>query len=263
MNIQVLVATMNRQDHALLEEMNIQTDAIVGNQCDRNEIEKFQYRGRTVEWFSFAERGVGLNRNNALMRATEDILLFADDDVVYCDGYEKTIQQFYALHTDADVVIFNFKKRRNGGEFQDTVKKSGRVGRKSITSFGTYCITVRRESLFFANVFFHLQFGGGARYSCGEDSIFLQDCIRNRLRVYTCRDTIGVLDHGASTWFSGYDDKFFFDKGILFFKIAPLVSRALALYHCGKHRREYDEYGWFRAYKQMCAGIRYKKEKQR
>ena len=123
MNVQVLIATMNRQDHALLDQMNIQTDAIVGNQCDRNEIERFQYRGRIVEWLSFSERGVGLNRNNTLMRATGDILLFADDDVVYLDGYEKTIQQFYAAHPDADVVIFNFRKRRNGGEFRNIVKK--------------------------------------------------------------------------------------------------------------------------------------------
>lgn len=263
MNVQVLIATMNRQDHALLDQMNIQTDAIVGNQCDRNEIERFQYRGRTVEWLSFSERGVGLNRNNTLMRATGDILLFADDDVVYLDGYEKTIQQFYAAHPDADVVIFNFRKRRNGGEFRNIVKKTGRVGRKSVTGFGTYCITARRDPLFFANVFFHLQFGGGARYSCGEDSIFLQDCIRNKLRVYTCKETIGVLDHGASTWFSGYDDKFFFDKGVLFFRIAPFTSRILALYHCRKHRREYAAYGWVRAYRQMCKGITFKKGNQR
>lgn len=262
MNVQVLIATMNRRDYALLDEMNIQTDAIVGNQCDRNTIEEFAYKGRTIKWLSFAEKGVGLNRNNTLMRATGDILLFADDDVVYSDGYERIITQFYEAHADADIVIFNFKKRRNGGEFQNIVKKNGRVGRKGVSRFGTYCITAKRESLFFANIFFHLQFGGGAQYSCGEDSIFLQDCIKNKLKVYTCKKTIGMLDHGESTWFSGYDDKFFFDKGILFFKVAPSVSYALSLYHCCKHRCDYREYGWLRAYKQMCKGIRYVKGPQ-
>ena len=35
------------------------------------------------------ERGIGLSRNTALMRATADIILFADEDVTYKDGYAK------------------------------------------------------------------------------------------------------------------------------------------------------------------------------
>ena len=87
MTLQVLVATMHQKDHSLLERMNIQCDAIVINQCDRDEIERFQFRGHDILWMSLKERGVGLSRNTALMRATADILLFADDDVVYNDGW--------------------------------------------------------------------------------------------------------------------------------------------------------------------------------
>jgi hypothetical protein len=43
--VQVLIASMNQVDHSLLSKMNIQTDAIVGNQCDKNEIETFTYGG--------------------------------------------------------------------------------------------------------------------------------------------------------------------------------------------------------------------------
>ena len=41
MTLQVLVATMHQTDHSLLEKMNIQSDAIVVNQCNRNEVERF------------------------------------------------------------------------------------------------------------------------------------------------------------------------------------------------------------------------------
>ena len=57
MNIQALIATTNQNDHSLLDKMNIQTDAIVGNQCSRNEIEIFDYNNHSVKWLSFAEKG--------------------------------------------------------------------------------------------------------------------------------------------------------------------------------------------------------------
>lgn len=259
MKVQVLVATMNQTDYSLLEKMNIQTDAIIGNQCDRNEITEIEYKNRTVKWMSFDERGVGLNRNNTLMRATEDILLFADDDVVYMDGYEETIVEFYKSHPDADVVIFNFKMKRGDNAFFERVKKEGRVGRRAATKYGTYCISARREKIRFANVFFHMDFGGGAKYSSGEDSVFLQDCCRKKLKIYATKAMIGVLDHGESTWFKGYNDKYFFDKGVLFSTLFPVAGYLYALVHCVRKRKKYQTYGLKKAYWQMCKGIRYRK----
>lgn len=76
MKIQVLVATMNQTDHSLLNKMNIRTDAIIGNQCDRNEIEDFVWNGHKVKYLSFAERGVGLNSNSILVFSVFDDLLY-------------------------------------------------------------------------------------------------------------------------------------------------------------------------------------------
>ena len=58
MTLQVLIATMHQTDHSLLEKMNIQSDAIVINQCDRDEVERFTYKGHSVLWMSLNERGV-------------------------------------------------------------------------------------------------------------------------------------------------------------------------------------------------------------
>ena len=107
MKIQVLVAAMNQTDFSLIKKMNIKTDAIVGNQCDRNLIEKIDIGEQSVLYLNFAERGVGLNRNNALMRADGDICLFADDDMIYTDDYVEIIERAYKEIPDADVIIFN------------------------------------------------------------------------------------------------------------------------------------------------------------
>ena len=259
MKIQVLVATMNQYDYSLLEKMNIQTDAIVGNQCDCNEIEYFDYQGHDIAWYSFAERGVGLNRNNTLMRATGDIVLFADDDVVYVDGYEKIVLDYYISHPKADVVIFNFHMKRGETSFYDRVTKEGRVTKKRATKYGTYCISAKKDKLQFANIYFHLNFGGGAKYSSGEDTIFLQECISKKLNVYATKLTIGILDHGDSTWFKGYNDKFFFDKGVLYYLLNRKLGGLFAVYHCIKHRKKYKTYGWYNALKQMYRGFKHAK----
>src|SRR5690625_6873364 len=57
-----------------------QTDAIVVNQSNKNEITEFSYRNKKVKYISFNERGVGLSRNNALMRASGDICLMRSEE---------------------------------------------------------------------------------------------------------------------------------------------------------------------------------------
>ena len=93
MDLQVLVATMNQREYSLPEKMNIRSDAIIGNQCDRNEVIEINYEGYRIKYLSFAETGVGLNRNNALMRATADICVLADDDQIFVDGYEEVCRR--------------------------------------------------------------------------------------------------------------------------------------------------------------------------
>ena len=107
--VQVLVAAMNQVDHSLLNKLNIQSDAIVGNQCCHNSIEHFTWgdNNYNITYLNFNEHGVGLNRNNALMRATGEICMFADDDMVYCDNYPKIVEECFSQHNRADVIIFN------------------------------------------------------------------------------------------------------------------------------------------------------------
>ena len=111
MRIQVLVAAMNQRDHSLIKKMNIRTDAIVGNQCSFNSVEKFNVGEQQIQYLNFAERGVGLNRNNALMRADADVCLFADDDMVYEDNYVEIIEKAFRENPYADVIVFNLREK--------------------------------------------------------------------------------------------------------------------------------------------------------
>ncbi len=234
MKIQVLAAAMNQSDHSLIEKMNIRTDAIIGNQCDRNSVEEFQINGHTIKYLNFNERGVGLNRNNSLIRATGDILVFADEDEVFADNYDGIIKKAYSELPDADAIIFNistigdfaFAGRRSNNEIR-------RVRFYNCFNYGTVRLTVRNDSVTSCNITFHRQFGGGAPYSSGEDSLFIADLLKNRLKVYTYPAVIATVDQTESTWFKGYTKKYFYDKGAFFsalpYKCGRLLCTALLL----------------------------------
>ena len=80
MKTDIIVATMNCNPEDLIKKMGIQSSAIIANQCNINAVKEINYNGNKIHVLNFAERGVGLNRNNAIMRSWADICIMADDD---------------------------------------------------------------------------------------------------------------------------------------------------------------------------------------
>jgi len=215
MTLQVLVSTMNQNDYKLLDDMNISTDAIVINQCDKNMIEKFEYKKHCVKWLSLSERGIGLSRNTALMRADGDILLFADDDVRYSDNYGHKVIAFFENHPDVDVAVFNFQSLNpQRPEFVNI--KERRLNLFNCLKYGAIRIAVRKNAVLTSNVNFSLMFGGGAPYQAGEDNLFLTNCIQKKLKVVASNIMLGTVKQETSTWFKGYNEGYYFDRGALF-----------------------------------------------
>ncbi|MBE6843404.1 MAG: glycosyltransferase family 2 protein [Ruminococcus sp.] len=256
MNIQVLVATMNQCDYSLLEQMNIHTNAIVVNQCDKNTVEDLEYNYHSVKWLSFYERGVGLSRNNALMRAEADVIMFADDDMIFVDDYDKIVEEAYEKIPKADVIIFDLIYPDNQ---RKPIKKIEKLSARKCMRFGAARISAKLSSLRINGISFNLCFGGGARFSCGEDSLFLMECIRKGLKIYSYPRVIANLIDRESTWFKSYNDKFFFDKGVLFALLYPNLCNVYAIIHCVKQHKRYSEYGFLASYRQIRKGIRYRK----
>ena len=100
MGIQMLVSAVKQDVKTLAERMNIETDAIIINQCDSFGYEEYEHKECRIRCYSLKERGVGLSRNNALMRADDEICVFADEDIVYESGYVKRIEEAFASHPE-------------------------------------------------------------------------------------------------------------------------------------------------------------------
>lgn len=253
MKLEVLVAAMNQTDYSLVDKMKITTDVIVGNQCDKNEIVELKRGNNSVRYLSFNERGVGLNRNNTLMRSNGDILLFADDDMVYEENYEQVVLEAFQQNPDADVLIFNIKE---AVQTRYIIKKKLRVKWHNFMRFGAVRIAVKRKSIQEKGIFFNLCFGGGAKYAHGEDTLFLSDCLKKRLKIYAIPKTIAELvDNRESTWFEGYDDKYFRDTGVLYRAMSNYFGNLLCLQDAIRHQNMYKR-KWTEVCKLMWEGQR-------
>lgn len=259
-NLQVLIVTMNRNNHNLISKMNIQSDAMVGNQTDYNKKSVFKYKNHQIEWFDWNERGVGLNRNNLLMRASADIILFADDDVVYEDGYKEIILQAFNEHPEADMIIFNVIPMPESIN-PCRIRKWRRIRWYNCLRYGAVRIAVRLSAMREHNVFYTLLFGGGAKYSAGEDSLFIMDCIKSGMKVYGYPADIGKVYFESSSWFTGFNEKYFLDKGIFFYFLSKRFYKVLCFQYCVRCANQFKDYCTAKkAYALMLIGIKEYKE---
>ena len=235
--VQVLVATMNQNDHSLIDKMKITSDAIIGNQCDRNEIEQFMYNGKRVVYLSFAERGVGLNRNNTLMRADTEYCIFADDDMFYLDGYEERIISAFENNPKADVIVFNLKENI---PTRYVITKTHQVRFWNFGRYGAARIAIRLESIRNNAIYFNQCYGGGTEHCHGEDNLFLCDCLKAGLKIYAIPDILACLtDERQSTWNNGYGEKYLHDQGDLYKAISKRLWKLLCLQDVFRHKKTY------------------------
>lgn len=229
MKLQVLLSVMDQLDHSILIKTNISTEAIIVNQCKINRREVFMNRSNKIVFISMPDRGVGLSRNTAFLNSTSDLAVFADQDIEYNDNYEKIISYEFEKKPNADIIIFNTRSK-NANNPTYMIKKDRRVRRYNCLRYGATKIAIKTDRVRASGVKFSLDFGGGAKYSSGEDSLFLYQCIKKGLRVYACNKEIGTVDQENSTWFTGYNDKFFKDKGVFFYTLSPKLAYIYAIY---------------------------------
>ena len=254
MKVEVLASVMFEEPDGLIRRMRLDSDAVVINQCDRLDYREILEAGHRIRFCSFPDRGVGRSRNEAILRAEGDICLFSDGDLVYEPGYAEAVAAEFDRNPDADMILFNVTIEERRRTYHITERK--KVHWYNCGRYGAVSFAVRRESLLVSGITFSLLFGGGARYGSGEDSLFLKAFIDKGFSVYTAPVTIAEEKPGKSTWFAGYNEKFFRDKGVLYRHLYGRLARVMALRFLLAHRETLCaavQVG--QAYKWMKAGI--------
>lgn len=255
MGLQVLVSAVSEEPKQLAEKMGLSTEAIIVNQTDYFRYEEFERNGRLIRAYSFQEKGVGLSRNTCLMRADEEICLFSDEDIVYKDNYESLILEEFEKNQEADLILFNVEVAPERRTYH--IENYGRVRWYNSGRYPTYSFAFRLNKVRSRNITFSLLFGGGAKYSNGEDSLFLKECLKKGLKVYKAPVNIGRETVRESTWFIGYNEKFFYDRGVLYYYLYGRLKTPIALRFLLKHKDVMcRDIPFKKAYQLMKAGMK-------
>lgn len=234
--VETLISALNENVTLIAHRMRLETDAVIVNQCNENARSQYFYGPCLIRCIHVHERGVGRSRNRALDEARAEIVLFSDEDIVYDEGYAERVSGAFDTYTDADLILFNV--RQSTGRHTYHIEKAGRVNGFNYGRYPTYAIAARLASIRRAGIRFSHDFGGGATYMNGEDSLFLHDCLKASLRIYKVPAMLGRESEGESTWFEGYTDTFFFDRGVLYHYLYGKAAVPCAIRFLLKNKRE-------------------------
>lgn len=260
MTLEMLISAVNADPGKLIETMKIECPAVLVNQCGRVSVDLLERETGDVRVYSMDEKGVGKSRNMALSKGQGDILLFADEDIVYDPGYAERVLGEFEAHPEADVLFFNVRVCEERRTYWNSDYK--RVHIWNAGRYPAYSIAIRKEALNAAaskkeSIGFSELFGGGARYSCGEDSLFIRDLLKARLKLYRTPAEIGEEIQRPSTWFRGYDAKYFFDRGVLFHCLYGVFAFPMGVrYVLTKRKVMCRDISWKQALKEINKGIK-------
>jgi glycosyltransferase involved in cell wall biosynthesis len=252
MKLEVLVSTMDKNDLSLIETMDINSDVLIINQTSQFGVNLERHSEFNIRLLSYDERGLSKSRNKALSNAQGDICLFADDDVKYFGNYADTIIKAHQQYQKYEIIVFavptsNSSRRKS---YYTRKKKMGYIRSLKITSVE---ISFKRESLIQKNIRFDEMFGtGSGKYLMGEENIFIYQCLNKGLNILYLPIEIGTVAQDKSTWFSGYNEKYFQDLGACYAAMTSKYSKLLALQYA---IRKYQKYKASMSFQEACTNI--------
>lgn len=248
--LDVLVSCMHRENLDIVFDSHITGNAVVINQCDNDGYDECKTDRGLARMFSTTQRGLTKSRNMAINKSDADYCILCDDDEVFEDDYSQKILDAYEKCLDADVIIFKMSNRPPSFpneiirlKFPKTMKVS------------SWQISFRRQSLIDSGVRFDELLGAGSGNGAEEELKFLRDCEKAGLKIYYVPAVIASVGQESSTWFSGFNEKFFRDRGNTTRYILGLpLSVLYAFYYVAKKRKKF-EISPFKALKATLVGI--------
>lgn len=231
MRLQTLIATMNRQhDYRFLDAMNLEGEVIVINQCDEINVEYKTGETYSATVISSKKRGISNSRNEAILHTDADVFLTGDDDIVYRKGYGQIVLDCFERHPEADIIAFNTGKHHvpEGMPIRQDYKKWRKAPPNRY--YESVSLAYRKSSFDRKNLHFHPLFGTGSVYLNGEESLVQRAARQQGLRIYESPEVLADVDYSESTWFKGFDAKYFYDKGALVKCAYPYTYRLMKYY---------------------------------
>ena len=237
MKLDVLVSTMYL-DKKTIKKMNIKSNTIVINQCEERKEEKIIIDDFEHNILSYKERGLSKSRNRAIKASNADICLIADDDMIYEKNLQEIILGEFERDKTADIIVFIVERDDKSKKYPF---KEGKISYLKSMKCSSVEIAFRRKKIVENNLEFNELLGAGAIFTMGEENEFLFKCLKKGLKIKFVPKKIGTLKTGDSTWFTGYNEKYFIGRGASFTAMSRYFSFILILQFAIRKRKLYEE----------------------
>ena len=227
MKLEILLSCMHQRDDALIRQSQLTGDVVVINQCNQEAYAEYSTEDGIVRFFSTRQRGLTKSRNMAIGKSQADICMLCDDDEVFVPDYEKKILAAYESLPQADVIIFKMVNRPPS--FEDKVM---RLRFPKTMKVSSWQISFRRQRLLDTGVRFDELLGAGTGNGAEEELKFLRDCEKAGLTIYYVPEEIASVGQEVSTWFSGFTEMFFENRGATTrYILGPGMASVYAVYY--------------------------------
>lgn len=242
MTLQVLVTTMNKtllEIQALYQTMHLTGDAIFGNQCGKDGITDLLISGHQIKIVDQSSIGVSRNRNAILKEATADLIVFMDDDVVMVKGYEEIVETSFKEHKQVTSIRFNMLTLNEKRPIRQ--HGNGISSYRDVISYGVWGLVINRELFLKKNLRFNENYGPGATFYCGEDSMLSKDLLLKTRHNYVSEVVLGTVEQQMSTWYEKHDERFFISQGAMYYHLGGPISRWYFIHVMIKKHRTHIE----------------------
>ncbi len=209
MTIQILVSCMDENPVELEKKLNLENfDALIVNQCNVKKEEIIHVNER-LKVVNSNETGLSNSRNKAIENSDSDICVIADNDSIFLSDAQKTIDDAYKMFPDADIIVFNERGKFAG--------KPQKLKRAKLLRVNSRQITFKRKSII-SRICFDNKIGAGTDVGSGEDTKFIIDAYRKKLKLYSYPKEIIKIPETElyeSTWFEGFNESYFYRRGMV------------------------------------------------
>ena len=235
MKLDILMSCMHQENAHLIVSSGITGNAVVINQCDRDGSRVFSNGAGRVKWLDSTARGLTKSRNLAISLSDADVCLLCDDDEIFTVDYEEKIVNAYQALPQADVIIFKMQNRP--AAFSDQIQQ---IKFPQTMHVSSWQISFRRERILQSGVRFDELLGAGTGNGAEEELKFMMDCQRAGLEIYYVPEEIASVAQTESTWFAGFDQQFFYNRGATTrYILGFFAASAYAVYYVIRKRSMY------------------------
>lgn len=235
LKIQVIVSTMENELKKLDLTIQKRSNLIVINQMPNildNKLEEIIFKNQI--WINIDQKGLSKSRNLGIEKSTSEFLYLTDDDIVLNSKFDEIVLDEFNKKSDADIIAFQVSGIEK--KFKSYSNKSFKSGFLNSLKFSSVQLVYKKSFLIENNLRFDENFGAGSIFKMGEENIFLFDCLKQNANIYYVPIEIAKVHINESSWFEGFNYKYFFDRGAIFNRMFGPLSSMYSLLFCLRKR---------------------------